>query len=368
MTINSVVNVTLKDQTGTNKFVGSDNPTLVTPTLGAALATSVRFSGTNFILDSNGNNLLSQNATASAVNNITVFNSATATPVSLHATGSDANIGFSIFSKGTGLLRLYSENTTVPVAFLTGTSNQHTTAFSFSNTAATRTVTFPDESGTVLFQAGSGGLVSVQAFTSGAGTYNKPANVTAIIIEMVGGGGAGGGADGQLLSVAAGGGGGAGGFVMHFIQSAASSYSFSVGAAGIPGAVGNFPGGNGGNTTFGTVTANGGTGGAGTNGGGSSVCLGGNGGTATGGFIFNTNGNPGSIGVAVGGSAAGGNGGASYYGGGANGPFGTSGSSNGINAQVNYGGGGSGGFSLDGSTNVQGGAGGMGRITVWEFA
>ena len=42
-TNNNAVNVTLKQQTGTGKFVGDTSPTLVTPTLGVASATSINF-------------------------------------------------------------------------------------------------------------------------------------------------------------------------------------------------------------------------------------------------------------------------------------------------------------------------------------
>lgn len=45
MTTNNSVNTSLAGQTGSGTFVGSTSPTLVTPTLGAALATSINFGG-----------------------------------------------------------------------------------------------------------------------------------------------------------------------------------------------------------------------------------------------------------------------------------------------------------------------------------
>lgn len=45
-TTNNGVNVTLSGQTGTGNFVGSTSPTLITPTIGVATATSVNGSGT----------------------------------------------------------------------------------------------------------------------------------------------------------------------------------------------------------------------------------------------------------------------------------------------------------------------------------
>jgi len=45
MTTNNAVNTSLSSQTGTGSFVGSTSPTLVTPVLGAANATSINFGG-----------------------------------------------------------------------------------------------------------------------------------------------------------------------------------------------------------------------------------------------------------------------------------------------------------------------------------
>ncbi len=45
MTTNNSVNTTLSGQTGTVNFVGSTSPTLITPILGAATATSINFGG-----------------------------------------------------------------------------------------------------------------------------------------------------------------------------------------------------------------------------------------------------------------------------------------------------------------------------------
>ena len=45
MATNNAVNTTLSGQTGTGSFVGSTSPTLVTPTLGLATATSINFGG-----------------------------------------------------------------------------------------------------------------------------------------------------------------------------------------------------------------------------------------------------------------------------------------------------------------------------------
>ncbi len=57
------------------------------------------------ILDTNGVALLALTATASAVNYLTLANSATTTAPSLSATGSDTNIDISLIPKGTGIVK-----------------------------------------------------------------------------------------------------------------------------------------------------------------------------------------------------------------------------------------------------------------------
>lgn len=59
---------------------------------------------TSDILDENGNPLIKHVATASAVNEVTVTNAATAGAVVLAATGSDTNINLDINPKGTGVV------------------------------------------------------------------------------------------------------------------------------------------------------------------------------------------------------------------------------------------------------------------------
>jgi len=47
MATNNAVNTSLSGQTGTGNFVGANTPTLITPVLGAATATSVNFGGSS---------------------------------------------------------------------------------------------------------------------------------------------------------------------------------------------------------------------------------------------------------------------------------------------------------------------------------
>ena len=87
--------------TGTVAVVLSTSPTLVTPTIGAATATSIKISNTG-IIDTNGKVALALAATTNAVNAFTITNSiATASP-SFSATGTDTNITMTLNGKGTG--------------------------------------------------------------------------------------------------------------------------------------------------------------------------------------------------------------------------------------------------------------------------
>lgn len=85
-----VSNVPIVTTTGTQTLT---NKTLTAPKLGSA----------GFIADVNGNEVIKTSATvASAVNEITVTNAATATNPSIAATGGDTNISLNLVSKGSG--------------------------------------------------------------------------------------------------------------------------------------------------------------------------------------------------------------------------------------------------------------------------
>jgi hypothetical protein len=213
----------------------------------------------------------------------------------------------------------------------------------------------------------TGGVRSFQIFTSGtAATYTKPANVTSILIELVGGGGGGGGSLGAT-GTSCGAGGGSGGYARLYVAAAASTYTYTVGAGGAGGTAGTNTGSTGGTTTFSASSLQA-TGGAGGLGGNNSttqtVSQGGAAGIGSNGNL-NVSGNPGLGSVVVLGSAGAGftgAGGSSFYGGGA--PSNTA-LGAGI-AGLNYGSGGSGGASA--AVSAAGGAGSSGVIVVWEFS
>lgn len=111
MATNDAVNVGLSGVTGSGNFVGATSPTLVTPTLGVATATSLEFSGNNGILDSNGNEMLKLSPASSSVNYWTIANAATTASPTLSATGTDTNIILTLKGKGTGGIALLGSST-----------------------------------------------------------------------------------------------------------------------------------------------------------------------------------------------------------------------------------------------------------------
>lgn len=89
---------------------------------------TIRSTGVQFniaspvIADSNNNELLTFTTTASAVNQVSIANSATGTPPTISTTGGDTNIDLLITAKGSGIVYTYSEtaatNTIIDVARL----------------------------------------------------------------------------------------------------------------------------------------------------------------------------------------------------------------------------------------------------------
>lgn len=209
--------------------------------------------------------------------------------------------------------------------------------------------------------------VIVQTFT-GNGTYTPTTGMQFCQIECIGGGGAGGGAANSATIVGCGSGGGAGSYSRK-VSTAATigvSQSVTVGAGGTPGSVGNNPGGNGGDTSVGSICiGKGGTGGGGSDAASGTFTMGGAGGVAgTGDFTpVGEYGDSGLDSTAVGvtgwNSAKGGSS-----------VFGAGGASVSVNvaatAGQNYGSGGAGACTFN-SAALAGGAGSAGVVIITEF-
>lgn len=150
--------VSVSSITGTaNQVIASASTGAVTLSLPQSIATSsaVQFSsvalGSGGIRDANTNPIMTISPAVSPVNYFTIFNAATGTNPEIAAIGSDPNIGVNAVTKGTGTFNIVSASLTIPLIMFSGTGSQHQTNFAFSNTSATRTVTFPDASGTAAF-------------------------------------------------------------------------------------------------------------------------------------------------------------------------------------------------------------------------
>lgn len=158
------------------------------PNLSGTMAISGAGQNVNFsivqlssIYAPNGTGLINPNGVTNAVNYWTISNNATGQPVYMASAGSDTDIGQYFITKGNAGIVLQTAATSAsPLSIQSGTSSQHTTAFVFSNTAATRTVTFPDLTGTVQLASNTGttGQVLTSNGTGVAPSYQNAAGGT----------------------------------------------------------------------------------------------------------------------------------------------------------------------------------------------
>lgn len=99
------------DGTGTGDVTLTGTQTLTNKTLTSPILTTPKMSSGTTINDANGNELIRfPAAVSSAVNEITVNNSATGVAPSIQASGTDSNVGLSIMSKGSSTIRMYVNN------------------------------------------------------------------------------------------------------------------------------------------------------------------------------------------------------------------------------------------------------------------
>lgn len=99
MATNNAVNTSLSTQTGTGKFVGDQGPTITSP----LLVTSIK--------DTNGVNLFTLTATASAVNYMDVKNNSAGNSPTFTAAGSDTDVSLYLRTQGTGGVNIQGTGT-----------------------------------------------------------------------------------------------------------------------------------------------------------------------------------------------------------------------------------------------------------------
>lgn len=313
---NALKDLVTVPNTGSGNNVLSNAPTLVTPVLGAASATSLSL-GTALAVGSGGTGQTSLSA-------VTVGN-ATQSVSSTNVSGG-AN-GRVVVQTGVGA-----------TGFIT-----------------------PSVAGGVLRSLGTGvspqfslaTLPTVQYFTTGgAASYTSPAGCVYIFVYCVGAGGGGGGSSFGAGNQGAGGGGG--GTTYGYL--AAGTYAMTYGTGGAGGAgVGGATGSNGTVSTFGSLTGNFGSGGGG---GATDPTFGGNGGGSSGTLYSGDSGQPPS-------STSGGNGGRTLFTRGGRGGFYVGATTTATPTAGQDGGGGGGAASAN--TATAGAAGGNGFIVVHEF-
>ena len=212
----------------------------------------------------------------------------------------------------------------------------------------------------------AGGLIAIRAFGATT-TYTPTPGTASVEVTVVGGGGGGGGTVAMGASqFGAGGGGGSGGWATSHITSGFSGATITIGAGGAGGA--GVLGATGGTTSFGgSLSANGGTGGAvGAAIAGGNCQVGGSGGAASGGNVVSTTGAGGGAGVAFSnGNQLSGQGGSTPYG--AGGASRNANTNPGIQAS-GAGGGGGGAVGQSGAAAQTGGNGSNGVVIVREYA
>lgn len=134
-------------------------------TLSNKTLTAPKFADLGFLADANGNELLILDTVASAVNELTLANAATAGNPTITASGGDANVGIDFVLKGTGTLNIKGNATQAAELRLYEDTDAGTnfTAFKVGTQAGDITYTLPTAvgaAGTFLKDAAGDGVLS----------------------------------------------------------------------------------------------------------------------------------------------------------------------------------------------------------------
>lgn len=153
--------------------------------VGQATSAGVRLVADQPILDSAGNELVKFVKATTAVNEVTVTNSATGDAVSLSATGTDTNIPFAVAGKGTGEIRLGQATSTgvklVADQPIVDSAGNELVKF-VKTTSAVNELTVTNAAtgnGPALSATGGDSNINVVITPKGTGTVSTAANVTA---------------------------------------------------------------------------------------------------------------------------------------------------------------------------------------------
>ena len=170
MATQNSVNVGLSAAQGSVNFAGTTSPTFITPTLGAAIATSIQI-GNAGIIDTNAKVALALSATASAVNGFTITNAATLGSPLLAATGTDSNIGFNLKVKGTGQFQFTDGNGNILLTTTTVASAVNYLSIENNATLNNPVILAQGTDSNIGIQLGCKGTGSVLMYTPGLANY-----------------------------------------------------------------------------------------------------------------------------------------------------------------------------------------------------
>tara|TARA_R110000868_G_scaffold335547_1_gene596446 strand:+ start:30484 stop:33525 length:3042 start_codon:yes stop_codon:yes gene_type:complete len=121
----------------------------------------------NSIYDSSGNPIIALGGQPTPVNYLNVINNSAGSAPGIQAVGSDTNIALALQTQGTGAFRFLTAATTNQYLLFSGSGFQHITQLNLPSSSATRTVTFTDADGTVLFAATQAEQESASSTTVG---------------------------------------------------------------------------------------------------------------------------------------------------------------------------------------------------------